>query len=836
MGRELKPLRLLVVDSPAYSGSILHQLRDCGYDIRAERMADQQSLAGALTAGAWDIVIGNRDFSACGAQSVLHLLRESRSTIPCIIVAESFSAESIATLTQQGARDCVSYNHLNCLGLIVHHVLAEAAVCRVQQRLESAATEYEERYRALTEGVFDIISEVDESGRFTYVSPGCRQFLGYAAGELIGTSSFDTLHPEDKERLLDDLKESLANAHAGSAEHRCCRKDGAWRWLETTIHFSDSADGKQRIVLLSRDITERKQAEASLLESNAILQATQEAVADGICLVDNNNAIVSFNRKFAAMWRIPDDRMEELRETEALIRHILSMLNDPEEFMEQLKAIADNRQPAEYNEIRLRDERVFACHAAPAYSPQGEFYGRVWSISDTTERNRYEQWLVHQAFHDTLTDLPNRALFLDRLTRAVARSRRSEKIQGVLFIDLDGFKMINDTLGHDKGDVLLIEIARRLHNCLRPGDTAARFGGDEFTVLLEDIQDVADATRVAQRIAEALAAPFDLDGHTEHIAASIGIALSTSTQDRAEDLLRYADIAMYRAKHEGGARFEVFDRDLAHATPERLQLEVDLRHAVQSRQLRLYYQPLVHLDSGRIVGLEALVRWQHPKRGLISPDEFLPLAEETGMILSIGQWVLYEACRQAQRWHKQFSNRPPLWISINLSARQFRQPELAGAVAEALRETGLEPHRLELEISEQAVLENNGAAIEQLELLKGLGVKLALEDFSMSHSSIVSLANLPLDILKTDRSLMDNIGKPAHGNGSNGDSAGIEALRAAGALGHSLGVRVTAEGVETPEQLAHLRELDCDLGQGYHFAKPLPAQAVESLLKENPHW
>jgi EAL domain-containing protein (putative c-di-GMP-specific phosphodiesterase class I) len=297
---------------------------------------------------------------------------------------------------------------------------------------------------------------------------------------------------------------------------------------------------------------------------------------------------------------------------------------------------------------------------------------------------------------------------------------------------------------------------------------------------------------------------------------------------------------MYRGKHKGGARFEVFDADLAQAAPERLQLEVDLRHAIQARQLRLYYQPLVNLDSGRIVGLEALVRWEHPKRGLVSPDEFLPLAEETGMIFAIGQWVLYEACRQAQRWHELFADQPPLRISINLSARQFRQPELSHAVAEVLRETGLQPHSLELEISEQAVMQDTGATAEQLGMLKELGVKLAIDDFSMSHSSIDSLSNLPLDILKIDRSLMHHIGQAGSGNGANGSNGnsgnGLDVMRAAGALGQSLGVRVTAEGIETPEQLAHLRDMDCDLGQGYHFARPLPAREVELLLRQNPHW
>jgi diguanylate cyclase (GGDEF)-like protein len=451
----------------------------------------------------------------------------------------------------------------------------------------------------------------------------------------------------------------------------------------------------------------------------------------------------------------------------------------------------------------------------------------VWSFSDITEHKRYELELARQASHDSLTNLPNRVLFMDRLKRAISRAGHGRTMTALLFLDLDRFKVINDSLGHEHGDRLLIELAQRLRACIRPGDTAARFGGDEFTILLEDISNVNEATRVAERIEDYLQTPFALGGHEIFSTASIGIVISTSGEDRAEVLLRHADVAMYRAKSRGGSQYEVFDSKMSSLALDRLQLEIDLRQALRRSQLRVYYQPQVEARSGQITGFEALLRWDHPLRGIISPVEFIPIAEETGMILSIGQWVLREACVQARKWQTEVPRTTPLEMSVNLSAKQFCQPGLVEEIARVLKETQFDPRSLILEITESVVMEDEVQTMTQLEALKKLGVKLAIDDFGTGYSSLAYLERFALNSLKIDRAFVNRIGE-------RGENTAI--VRAVSTLGQALGVQVTAEGVETAAQMTQLRALGCHTGQGYFFARPLPADEATTLLQENPTW
>ena len=451
--------------------------------------------------------------------------------------------------------------------------------------------------------------------------------------------------------------------------------------------------------------------------------------------------------------------------------------------------------------------------------------GIVITSRDITESKKLEEQLRHQAFHDTLTELPNRALFMDRLEHAFARTRRGEHSIAVLFMDLDNFKLVNDSLGHEVGNELLAGVARRLRACLRPEDTVARLGGDEFAILLEDITDEGEAARTALRIIESLRAPFKLGEHEAFATPSIGIALDASSRDKSEELLRMADMAMYQAKNNGEPYCLASGVGTTGQALRRLELETDLRRAIERKSLRVCYQPEVSVEDGRTVGMEALVRWAHPERGLLAASEFVPVAEETKLIAPIGLWVLEAACQQARVWQEQYPSIPPLTVWVNLSGKQFKQPELVDEVARALKKTGLRASALGLEITESVVMEDTQATIMTLRELAGLGVRLAIDDFGTGYSSLSALHRFPVEILKVDRSFVEGLK-----NGS--ENTGI--LSAILDLGRALGMEVVAEGVETAEQLARLREMGYEMAQGNYFSEPLPDEAASELLAADP--
>ena len=459
---------------------------------------------------------------------------------------------------------------------------------------------------------------------------------------------------------------------------------------------------------------------------------------------------------------------------------------------------------------------------------QGKVVRMAGSQSDITQRKAAEYRLQHDAFHDSLTGLPNRALLLDRLGQAVARTkRRPDSRFGVLFLDIDGFKHVNDSLGHQTGDQLLIAISRRLESCMREADTVARVGGDEFIGLIDDVESAEVILGLAERILESLRAPFPLDGYEVVVTASIGVALGGVSDYTAEEIVRNADIAMYRAKSRGKSGFVVFDEAMHARAVSRLRMESDLRQATKNRQFRLHYQPIVSLQSGKVRSFEALLRWYHPHRGLVCPDDFIALAEETKLILPMGLWVIRTAAEQLRKWQRQFTMSPPLSISVNLSCRQFLQPDLVYQVERALLETGLDPRCLNMEITESAIMEQVESAASSLAKLKSLGIKLSMDDFGKGYSSLSYLHQFPFDTLKIDRSFIAGIGK----SGEN-----TEIVRTIIALANGLGLDVVAEGVETKSQLFQLKDLGCHFGQGYFFSRPLSAEAAGALLRDPPRW
>ncbi len=482
--------------------------------------------------------------------------------------------------------------------------------------------------------------------------------------------------------------------------------------------------------------------------------------------------------------------------------------------------------PASLTEFRVRHSDGFWLYVEALLTnllDDPNVRGLVLNTRDVSERKAFEEQLARQAFRDPVTGLANRALFKDRVEHALERQVRDDHPVSVLFMDLDDFKTINDSLGHDAGDRMLGEVAERLRRCLRAADTAARLGGDEFAILLEDVGEGLGAADVAARILETLEAPFHLGSKEVLVRASIGIAIAGqhNVPADAQELMRNADVAMYMAKESGKNRYQVFEPAMHRTALRRLELKADLRRAIDAEEFTLYYQPVIELESGEINGFEALLRWQHPERGLVPPTDFIPLAEETGLIVPIGRWVLQEATRQGKQIQERYPTDPPLHIAVNLSARQLQRPEIVAEVADALARSGLSPDSLILEITESIMMQDFDLSLQRLGELKEIGVKLAVDDFGIGYSSLNYIQRFPVDILKVDKSFIDGV---------NSDERRSALTATIIRLAEDLDLRPVAEGIERADQLERLLQLHCDLGQGYYFARPMPPDGVDDLL------
>ena len=581
-------------------------------------------------------------------------------------------------------------------------------------------------------------------------------------------------------------------------------------------------------VALARISTQlsHKKAQEALRESEERYALAARGANDGLWDWNLVTSAMYFSPRWKAMLGFRENEIED--RLEEWIGRIHDA--DRERVKEEIAAHQKGLTPHFESEHRLLHKdggfRWMLSRGLAVHDAMGRALRMAGSQTDITERK----------VSDPLTGLPNRLLFIDRLGRLIKHSkRRKDHLFAVLFLDLDGFKMINDSLGHLAGDQLLVGVATRLEKCLRSSDTVARLGetftvarlgGDEFTILLDDLKDPADANRAAERLMKALAPPFLIAGKEVFTSISIGIALSNAVYDQPEDMLRDADTAMYRAKSLGKARYEVFDADMRASVMARLQLETDMRRALERTEFCNFYQPIVSLDSGRIVGFEALLRWRHPTRGMIAPDEFIFVAEETGLIRELGWWSLREACRQMSNWRAGSDAYGGLTISVNLSAKQLLQPHLVEEMKKLLHEVALPPEALKLEITESAVMADPAAAAETLQQIKSLGISLAIDDFGTGYSSLSYLHRFPLDTLKIDRSFISG--------GGYGD--GMEIARTIMPMAKNLRLDVVAEGVETLEQVSLLKRLHCKYAQGYYFSKPLAAEEVAPVLSEYPSW
>ena len=692
--------------------------------------------------------------------------------------------------------------------LVIHESIADLK--HVERELQQAEKKFKSMFENAIEGIF----QTTRDGKYLSVNPALVRTYGYdSADDLIAAmTDIGRQLYVDPRRRSEFVRLLEAFDHISGFEAQIYRKDGSVIWIsENARAVRDNHGALLYYEGTVENITLRKNAEDALKRSEQKYRELIEKMVDGLVIVDRNGVIEYANGRFVEMLRC---KREDL-----LYRHLLTLpltglptapIPDP-----------SNTQPYEISATLNTGQTLWLLVSdSPVYDSQGAITGAMKIFTDISERKRIEERLAHDAFHDMLTRLPNRSLFMDRLSHVIDHQKRRESyLYAVLFLDLDRFKIVNDSLGHAAGDKLLIEVASRLQTCVRLDDTIARLGGDEFTILLEDVGGIGEVIQVVERIQKEISRPVELPGNQIFTSASIGIAIGKPGQGQPELILSNADTAMYRAKAQGKARYEIFTEAMQAGVMSQLQIQTDLRRAVEDSEFRVFYQPLVALDTERVIGFEALVRWIHPRIGLVSPSEFIGLAEEMGLIHRIGMWVLQESCRQTLCWDKEFPDRPPLFVSVNLSTRQFAQANLAGQIGRILVDTGFPPKRLKLEITESAIIQN--ATSSALEQLKAIGLQLVIDDFGTGYSSLSYLHQLPIDALKIDRSFVNQMG-------DTGKKA--EIVRSIMTLARNLKLDVVAEGIEKRNQLERLKELGCPTGQGYLFSKPVDAENARKLL------
>ena len=726
---------------------------------------------------------------------------------------------------------------------------AEAAVRGIQQQLATMAAN-------IPGSVYRALLHPDGTMSMPYISPGVREVTGIGPEEVMVRPELlsEIIHPEDKSSFDSSVAASRASLLPCDRQYRIVLNSGQVKWVQDSARFSQNENGDIIIDGVALDISDRKQAESALIQREQRFRSLIENATDITIILDAEGI---FRYISPSVKRILGYAPHQ-----AIGRSALGTVHpdDCAAIAQTLhKALENPKRSESPVEYRVRHRNGSWCYVeavATNLLHDPAVNGIVINCHDITQRKLAEAQLLHDAFHDGLTGLPNRALFTDRLEHALRLAkRRKDYLFAVLFLDLDRFKVVNDSLGHAIGDQLLVAIARRLETCLRAGDTVARLGGDEFVLLLEDIDGVNEATSIVNRLQKQITSPILLDGHEVFITASIGIALSSGEYLEPTNLLRDADTAMYRAKELGRARHEVFNSSMhAHAL-RLLQLENDLRRAIESirspareedspqsaqspasglpplsaaPQFIIHYQPIVSIVTNTITSFEALVRWQHPERGLVSPNDFIPIAEETGLIVPLGRWVLRTACHQIRQWQQLFQNNPPLSVSVNLSVKQFSQPDLIEYIDRVLEETHLHGSSLKLEITESVLIENSESVTAMLVELRSRNIHLCIDDFGTGYSSLSYLHRFPTNTLKIDRSFVSRMG--VNFDISKGEIDPTEIVRSIVALSHNLGMDVVAEGVEEASQLSILKGLKCEYAQGFFFSKPVDSQTAAVLI------
>lgn len=687
-----------------------------------------------------------------------------------------------------------------------------------RERIDAEFLKQQQKYQALFESSNDAILVMNQHA-FVDCNPAALRMF-----QLPSVDAFRLLAPEDisaakqpgGKSAADEIQRRLELAQIDRTQHFewLFQRQGGEIFPAETVLGGVPLDGEPLLQITIHDITKRKNDELSLRLAAAVFENS----LDGIIITGRDSRILTVNRVFSEVTGY--GREEVLGKDPKFLQ---SGQHDQVFYQAFWDALTRDGQWQGEIWNKRKNGEIYAewMNISSVKNEDGEIVHYIAVFSDITERKRAEDRIIHQAYHDALTNLPNRVLFKDRLEQALAFAHRLKHVNvAVLFMDLDRFKFINDTLGHDAGDVLLQEVAERLHGCIRAADTVARLGGDEFTVLLPEVEHTDEALLVASKVIDAMKRPFHLAGQELYVTVSIGISMYPKDGADVDTLMKNADAAMYHVKGQGRAGFHLYTDDLSLQTMRRLELQNQLYSALDRGEFILHYQPQMDLASGAIYGVEALIRWRHPGLGLVSPAEFIPVAEETGLIQSIGAWVLEEACRQAKAW---LDMGIPLQVAVNLSARQFQKEDLAGFVTRTLRLSGLPPRQLELEITESVAMEHADFTVRTLQSLTSLGIQTAIDDFGTGYSSLSHLKKMPLSTLKIDRSFVqDLITDP--------DDAAI--VTAVITMAHSLNLNVIAEGVESHEQLLRLRQLGCERAQGFLLGRPVPPGEITALLQK----
>ena len=644
--------------------------------------------------------------------------------------------------------------------------------------------------------------------RFVYVNVGACRSLGYSREELLGMTPSD-IDPDVTQERARQIHAQLMAQGSVTIETRHRRRDGSLFPVEMQGALFEY-QGQIMNVAFVRDITERKRMEDAVAAREREFRSLAENSPDTIARYGRDHRRLYVNPTYAEQAGGSADVLLGKTPSECPV------YANTDAYEARLAEVFASEKETEF-ELKCADrggrEICSLIRLTPEFGNDGDVASVLAVGRDITELYASRLKIHQMAFYDTLTSLPNRALFGDRLRHMLTDASWHHQLAGVMMLDLDRFKTVNDTMGHPAGDELLRETASRLGTCVRAYDTVARLGGDEFAILLPEVRSGDDLGRVATKMLEALNQPFLVDGKEVFISCSIGIALYPSDSTETDDLLKFADSAMYSAKRSGRNKFRFYSKELTESANERLTLESGLRYAIEREELRLYYQPKVRLDDGTLIGSEALLRWAHPQRGMVQPDKFIGIAEDSGLIVEIGEWVLHEACRAAYTWNG--ADKPLHKVAINLSARQFQAGALVNTVCRALEETGCHPEWVELEITESLLVDEESEVLETLKAFRSLGISIAIDDFGTGYSSLSYLARFPVDTLKIDRSFV---------RGITTDHYSAELVRAIMTIAHSLGYQVVAEGVETEKEAAILRTHGCEIAQGYLYGKPLPQQ------------
>lgn len=705
-----------------------------------------------------------------------------------------------------------------------------------RREAEESLRHREEYFRALLENSSDVISILDIGGRTLFQSETSRRVLGVPPEELVGDDLPNFLHPADRELFEEALDEVLEQPGATQAvEIRYRRGDGSYVFLESVLRNQVDNLVLGGVLVTSRDVTERRRVEQALKRERAFFQQLFRNSPAGIVILDDEDRVVDANQPFVELFQFHPDEMEGRPLSDFIV---------PQDLRSEATTLSQSvfeRRSVQKETIRQRKDGTQVEVSILGYPIDigDQRIGAYGIYTDISERKAAERKLFHHAFHDALTGLPNRSLFAERLERDLRRAERGDYRFAVLFIDLDRFKVINDSLGHAAGDELLVEMSNRVGGCLRPGDTVARLGGDEFTILLEDIDDPTTATRIAERVLEALGRPFEIGGQDVVSSGSIGIAFSSPAYRSADDVLRDADIAMYRAKAGGKARYEIFDAEMHRAAVARLRQEGLLRRAVEREEFELVYQPIVDLGDGRVAAVEALVRWQHPTDGLLPAGAWLDTCQDSGLMPAVGRWVVQEGIHRLADWRRRLPAALEIRLHLNVSAKEIGHPEFAEHLLGLCRDADTPANCLGLEISESLIVEDRERLEGVLLELHEAGIRLFIDDFGTGMSSLLSLQRSPIDAVKIDRSFVagfDRSGEAPDAAPNETAESSVEIVRAVAALAGSLGKGVIASGVETRTQLERVKQLQLDFAQGYFFARPLSAGDFEALLVDGPNW